>query len=141
MQHDTLLGRDSWMRLNGRFYRTLAPRPGNDRVLGELTLLPPGLHGVTAFVPDSPTHPERFNQPYTDDAGITLSHDHRLVDADLARSSGAPPLAGCCLVDMLHTADNKGEHVVENDHQLIPLASIADVEPGALICNPIAHCY
>ena len=38
MQHDVLLGRDSWMRFHGRSFRALAPPPGNNRVLGELTL-------------------------------------------------------------------------------------------------------
>ena len=58
MQHDVLLGRDSWMRFNDRSYRTLAPRLGNNWALEELTLSLPGLHGVTAFVPDSSTHLE-----------------------------------------------------------------------------------
>ena len=53
MQHDVLLRRDSWMRFNDRPYRKLAPRPGNIRVLGELTLYLPELHGATAFVPGS----------------------------------------------------------------------------------------
>ena len=38
MQHDVLLGRDSWVRFNDRSYRTLAPRPENNRALGELML-------------------------------------------------------------------------------------------------------
>ena len=46
MQHDVLLGRDSWMRFHGRSFRALAPPPGNNRVLGELTLSLPGQHGL-----------------------------------------------------------------------------------------------
>ena len=106
MQHDVLLGRDSWMRFNDRSYRTLPPRPGNSRALRELTLSLPGLHGATTIVPDSSAHHESFPMLHSRDAGITLSRDHRLVDVDLVRSNGAPALAGCYLIDMLYAADN-----------------------------------
>ena len=41
---------------------------------------------------------------------------HRLVEVDLVRRNGAPALAGCYLVEMLHAADNFSteEHTVEN---------------------------
>ena len=135
MQHDVLLGRDSWMRFNDRSYRTLDPRPGNNRVLGELTLSLPGLHGATAFAADSSAHHRSSHLLYAGDADITLSHDHRHVDVDLVRSSGAPALTGCYLVDMLHAADifSTEEHIVENGHQLNPLAGVVDLEPGALL--------
>ena len=55
MRHDVLLGRD-WVRFNDHSYRMLAPRPGNNRVLGESMLSLPGPHGATAFVPDSSAH-------------------------------------------------------------------------------------
>ena len=45
MQHDVLLARESWMRFHDRSYRTLAPRPGNNQVLREVTLSLSGLHG------------------------------------------------------------------------------------------------
>ena len=123
------------MRFNDRPHRTLAPRPGNNRVLGEVTLSLPGLHGTTAFVPDSSTHPESFHLLYTGDAGITLSRDHRLIELDLIRRNGAPPLTGCHLVDMLHAADifSTEEHIVENEHHAVSLAGVANLEPGALL--------
>ena len=34
MQHNVLLGRDSWMRFNDRSYRTLSPRPEDNRIWG-----------------------------------------------------------------------------------------------------------
>ena len=68
------------------------PRPGNNRVLGELTPSLPGLHGDTAFVPDALAHQERFHLLYAGDAGITLSRDDRLVEVDLVRRNGAPTL-------------------------------------------------
>ena len=108
--------RDSWMRFNDRSYRTLAPRPEDNRILGELTLSLPGLHGATAFVPDSSTHPASFRLLYAGDAGITLSREYLLIEVDLVRRNGAPALAGCYLVDMLHAADifSTEEHIVEN---------------------------
>ena len=42
------------MRFNDRPHRTLAPRPGNNRVLGELTLSLPGLHGALLNTSSSP---------------------------------------------------------------------------------------
>ena len=74
--------------------------------LGELTLWLPGLHRATAFVPDSSTHPETFHLLYARDVGMILSREHRLIEAVLVRRNGAPALAGCYLVDMLHAADN-----------------------------------
>ena len=135
MQHDVLPGSDNWMRFNDRSYRTLAPHPENNRVWGELTLSPPRLHGATAFVLDSSTHPESFHLFYAGDAGITLSRDHRLNEVDLVRRNGALALAGCYFVDMLHAADilSTEEHIVENGRQLIPLAGVADLEPSALL--------
>ena len=140
MQHDVLF--DIWMRFNDHSYRTLPPRPGNDRVLGELTLSLPGLHGATAFVPDSSAYHESFHLLYAGDAGIALSRDHRFVEVHFVRSNGAPALAGCYLVDMLHAADifSSEEHVVKNGRQFIPLAGVTDLEPGALIgtcCGPL----
>ena len=70
------------MRFDDRSYRKLAPRPDSDRVLGELTLSFPGLHGDTAVAPDSSSQPESFHLLYAGDhllyagdADITLSRD------------------------------------------------------------------
>ena len=135
MQHDVLLGRDSWMRFNDRSYRTLAPSPESHRVLGELMLSLSGLHGAIAFVPDYSTHPERFHLFYAGDAGITPSRERRLIEVELVLRNGAPALAGCYLVDMLHAADNffTEEHTVEHGRQVIPLAGVVDLEPSALL--------
>ena len=121
------------MRFNDRSYRTLAPRPEDNRILGELTLSLPGQVGATAFVPAS-TYPESFHLLYAGDADITLSPEHRLIEVDLVRPNGAPALAGCYLVDMLQAADNVStkKHIVEKGRQVIPLAGVADLEAGAL---------
>ena len=88
MQHDVLLGRDSWMRFQDRSYCAIAPCPLTSRVL------------------DSSAHPESFHLLYAGDTDIMLSRDYRLLDVDLVRSNGAPALDGCYLVSMLHAATN-----------------------------------
>ena len=123
-------------------YRTLAPRPGNDRVLGELTLPLPGCDAKVSVL-DSSGHHESFHLIYAGDTGVMFSRDHRLVDVDVVRSNGARALAGCYLVDMLQRGRlfSTEERIVENGRQLIPLAGVADLEPGALIATSIVHCY
>ena len=113
------------------------------RAMGDLKLSLPGLRGATAFVPDASAHQESCRLVYAGDAGITLYRDHRLVDVDLARSNGAPARADCYLVGMPHAADIfcTEEHIVENGRQLSPLASVTDLEPGALIGTSSSHCY
>ena len=103
--------------------------------MGELTLSLSGLHGAKAFVPDSSIHPESFHLIYAGDVGITRSREHRLIEVDLVRRNDAPALAGCYLVDMLHAADifSTEEYIVENGRQVIPLAGVADLEPGTLL--------
>lgn len=78
IEHVVLLGRGSWMRFHDLSYRTLASCQVNTLFVGELTLSLPGLHGATAFVPDSSAHPESFHLLYADATGIALSHVHRL---------------------------------------------------------------
>ena len=105
------------------------------RVLGELTLSFPGLQGATAFVPVSSAHPESFHLLYAGDTVIALSRDHRVVDVDFVSSNGAPALADCYQVNMLHAATDVSaeEHIVGNGRQLIPLAGAADLDPGTLL--------
>ena len=67
--------------------------------------------------------------------GISLSRDHHLVQVSLARSNGAPALAGSYLLDMLHGATDFPvyENLVENGLQKVPLAGTAELEPGDLL--------
>ena len=118
--------------------RTLTSRPGNSRILGEPTLSLPGLHGVTALVPDSSAHHERFHLLYAGDVGITLSHDHGIVDVDLVRNNDAPALAGFYLVEGLHVTDifSTEKYIVENGRQLILLVGVLNFKPGALLSIP-----
>ena len=123
------------MRLNDRSYGTLPPRPGNNRVLRELTLSLTGLYGAKACVTDASAHLESFYLIYGGDAGITPSRGHRFVEVDLVRSSGAPTLASCYLVEVLHAAYNCSTEklIVENVHQFIVLAVVAAQEADALL--------
>ena len=143
MQHDVLLGRDSWMRFNDRSYRKLPPRPGNNRVLGELTLSIPGIHGATAFFPDASTHQESFHLLYTGDSGMVISRDHRLIEVGLVRSNGAPALAGCYLLEMLHAADNFSteEHIVEMTASSSHSRASRTCKQVLYSAPPLPHCY
>ena len=102
MQHDVLPGRDSWMRFQDRFYRTLAPA----RIL-------------IGFSASSRYHSQdyRAQQRLWPANRLTLkastycmrvtpaSHcPATIIDVDLVRSNGANAFAGCCLVNMLHAA-------------------------------------
>ena len=111
------------------------PRPGNNRVLRELTLSLTGLYGAKACVTDASAHLESFYLIYGGDAGITPSRGHRFVEVDLVRSSGAPTLASCYLVEVLHAAYNCSTEklIVENVHQFIVLAVVAAQEADALL--------
>lgn len=107
-QHAVLLGLDSWMRPNDCAYRTPAPRSGDDHAFGDLTLSHPGRRGAAGFAPGFTPPAESFHLLDAGDTCISLSHDHRFVAVTLvrSRSSGAPVLAGFCLVDMLPVAAN-----------------------------------
>lgn len=41
---------ERWMQFQGCSYRTLAPHPGENCVLGGRALLRPGLHGAASFL-------------------------------------------------------------------------------------------
>ena len=84
MQHDVLLGRDIWMRFYDRSYCKLDPCPINNSIFSELTPSLPGLHVAAVFIPGSSAHPNGLHLLYAGDTGITSSHDHRLLDVDLA---------------------------------------------------------
>ena len=58
MQHAVLLGRDIWMRDNDRSYRKLAPRPGDNCVMGDLTLSRSGLDEPYILLPILPPLPK-----------------------------------------------------------------------------------
>ena len=105
-----------------------------NRVLGELTLSLPGLQGATAFMLDSWAHPASSHILYAG-TGIPLSRDYRLVDVELVHSNGAPALAGCYVVNMLHVASDCSaeERIVENGCELFPLAGVADLSLGSLL--------
>ena len=104
MQHAVLLGRDSWMRFSERSYRTLPPRPSDNRVLGNLTLSHQHSSGAVAFASDFSAPTGGYHLLYAGDRGISLTRDHQLVQLSLVRSNGAPASASSYLVNMLHGA-------------------------------------
>ena len=135
MQHDVLLGRDSWMRFGERSYRTLPPRPRDNRVFGELTLSHQTSTGAAALVSDFSAPAGGYHLLYAGDDGISLSRDHQLVQVSLVRNNRAPALSGSYLVEMLPGSPgfSVDEHLVENGLQHIPLAGTVELEPGDLL--------
>ena len=96
-----LLGRDSWMRFNTRSYRTLLPRPHDNRVFGELTFPHQATTGVSAYAIDPTGTDGGFNLLHDGSAGVTLSDEPQLLDVNLVRSNSAPALTWQYLVDIL----------------------------------------
>ena len=71
------------------------------------------------FVPDFSASPKDFYLLYAGDTVVALSRGHRHVNVELVDNNGAPALAGCSIVGMLHAAaDFSTEaYVVETSHQ------------------------
>ena len=137
MQHAVLLGRDSWMRFSDRAYRTLPPRPSDNRVLGNVTLSRQHSSGTVDFASDFSVPTGCYHLLYAGDRGISLTRNHQLVQLSLVRSNGATALASSYLVDILHGATDFSvdENLVENGLQQIPLAGTAELEPGNLFAT------
>lgn len=84
-----------------------------------------------SIVADASTPAERFRLLHADITGHSLSRD---VEVALVRRGGAPALAGCHLVDMLHAAVecSTDAQLSVNGRQLIPLVDVAELEPGEI---------
>ena len=121
IQYAVLLCRDSWMRFSERSYRTLPPRPSDNRVLGDLALSRHNSDGAVALVADFSAPTGGYHLRYAGNRGASLSRDDQLVQVSLVRRNGAPALAGSYLVDMLHSSADftVNEHLVENGLQQI----------------------
>lgn len=61
MRHAVPLGRGSRMHFSDRSYRTLAPRPDDNRVIEDLRLSHPNLRGVVAFLSDFSASAGKFS--------------------------------------------------------------------------------
>ena len=127
MQHAVLLGRDSWMRLNSRSYRSLPPRPSGHRIFGELELSHHASTGVRAYVMDPVASGGGFHLRYNGAVGVTLSDEPQLFAVNLVRSNGSQALTGHYLVDMPPQSDvpSVEKHFVASGRQVIPLVGVA----------------
>ena len=135
MQHAVLLGRDSWMRFITRPYRALPPRPHDMRVFGEPTLSHHATTGVSAYTIVPTATDGGFHFLYDGAVGVTLSDEPQLFEVNLVRSNGSLVLTGQHLVDMLPPPGilSMQENFVASGRQVLPLAGVADLEPGDLI--------
>ena len=116
VQHDVLLGRDSWMRFHGISHRTLSSRRSSDEVLGGLTLAYHKNEGATAFVHHVTAVPDSYRLRYVGQWSIQLRSEHQLVEVELGRSDGSPALVGHYPLDMLPQTSmiSSEEHCVSN---------------------------
>ena len=91
MQHDVLLGRDSWKRFSERFYPPYLRARAIIAYFSDLTLSHQSSSGAVAFVSDF-SAPTGGYHLYAGDRGISLTRDHQLVQVSLVRSYGAPAI-------------------------------------------------
>ena len=126
------------MRFSEGSYRTLPPRPSDNRVLGNLTLSHQYSSGAVAFASDFSTPTGGYHLLYAGDRGISFTRCRQLVPVFLVRSNDAPALTGSNLVDMLHAATDFSvdQNLVENVLQQILLDGTAELEPGDLLGTP-----
>ena len=89
------------MRFNPRSYRALPPRPHDNRVFGELTLSHHATTGVSAYAIDPTATDGGFHLLYDGTVGVTLSDEPQLLEVNLMRSNGSPPVTEHYRVDML----------------------------------------
>ena len=139
MQHAALLGRDSWMRLNNRSYRSLPPRPSDHRIFGELELSHHAPAGMRAYAITPVASGGGFHLRYDGTVGVTLSDEPQLLAVNLVRSNGSQALTKHHLVDMLPQADllSEEEHFVTYGWHVISLVGVSNLEPGDLL--GVAH--
>lgn len=139
MQHAVLLGRDSWIHLNGRFYLSLPPRPSDHRVYGELALAHHAPAGVSAYAVDPVASGGGFHLRSEGAVDVNLSDEAQLLVVNLISSKGSPALTGNHLVDMRPQSGLPlvEEHFVPSGRQVLPLVGVADLEPGDIL--GVAH--
>ena len=127
------------MRFNTRSYRTLPPRPYDNRFPGELTLSHHATTGVSAYAIDPTATDGGFHLLYDGTVGVTLSNEPQLLEVNLVRNNGSPALTGPYLVDMLSQPGilSVPEHFVASGRQVLPLTGFADLEAGDLV--GVAH--
>ena len=121
--------------LTDRSYRELAPCPGDNREMGDLTFYHLGFDGPVTFVADTSPPTGSFRLPHACVTGVSVSRDALLIGVALVRRGGAPAFACCNLVNMMHAAVecSTDAHLHENGDQFIPLAGVAKLEPGDLL--------
>ena len=132
MQNAVLLGCDRGVHFNSRSFRSLPPRPSDQRVSGELELVHHAPTDMSDYTIDPAASGGGFHLRYEGAAGVTLSDDPQLLAASLVRSDGSPALAGHYLVDMMPQSDlpSVEEQFVASGRHVLPLVGVVDLEPG-----------
>eukprot|EP00904_Undaria_pinnatifida_P011359 jgi/Undpi1/7353/HiC_scaffold_22.g09826.m1 len=134
MQHNVLLGRDSWMRFAQRTY-TILPRQPSQPIFGELSLSAPLTEGLSTFLSDNQPTTDTFHLEFAGVHAISLSSTPTLVPVNFVHSLDIPALTGHYLVYMLPRdgVSSETEILVANGYQTIPPSGSTKLEPGDLL--------
>ena len=86
-------------------------------------------------MPSNPQANGDFHLLYVGTTGVALSDEPQLLVVNLVRSNGPPALTGHYFVDILPQPDffSGQKHFVASGRQVLPLAGVADLEPGDLV--------
>ena len=109
MQHAVLQGRDSRVRFSSRFYRSLPPRPSDQRVSGKLELIRHAPAGMSIYAISPAASVGSFPLRYEGAVGGTLSDSPQL----LALSSLLPTTVRALLFRETTSALSPGSARVE----------------------------
>ena len=76
-----------------------------------------------------------FHLLYDGTVGVILSDEPQLLKVNLVRSNGLPALTRHHIVDMQPQPSIRSmqEHFVASGRQVVPIAGVADLEPGDLV--------
>ena len=127
------------MGFNSRSYRSLPHRPSDQRGFGDLELVHHALTSVSVYAIDPTASSGSFHLRYEGAAGVTLFDDPQLFAVNLVRRDGYRALTGHYFVHMRPQPDllSAEEHFVASGQQVLPLAGVADLEPGDIL--GVAH--
>ena len=90
---------------NTRSYRSLLPRPLDNRVLGELTLSHHATTGVAAYAVNPKASNGAFHLRYDGTTGVMLPDEPQLLAVNLVCNSGSSALTGHYIVGILPQPD------------------------------------
>ena len=128
------LGRDSWMCINHRSFRSLRPRPSDHRRFSELELSQHVPAAMWAYATKRVASGGSFHLRYDGAVCVTLSDEPQLLEVGLIRGNGSQSLTGHYLVRMLpqsYVTSGEEQFVVSGRHVI----NFVGVSNRALSCT------